>query len=381
MPKLDSNISALLAAAVLAAGVGYGVHSWTQSSRNQAAQIASKSAVAAAGQSTDASTVTTAAIPKPGAERSRWAASAPGRVEPRDGEVRIGTAAAGRVEFVAVKSGSRVRAGDLLVQLDDEDARARIAGALAEVAVRRRERDAETVGKLASDRRAAEDQLQTAKRALVTARADRDRLLTTAGSSPEAIDKARAAVTAAREKLDQDRVALRRLNATTGMPLQTRLEASLSTARSELAVADAALERTRIRAPGDGTVLQINAKVGEVVAPSVELPVAVLGDLAKLRVRAEVEERDFAKLRVGQKAVIRSDAFPGQEFAGVVASMAQALAPPRLASRGPRRPNDVDVLEVMIDLDGEPPVLPGMRADVFFALDASAASPAGSKAN
>jgi len=45
------------------------------------------------------------------------------------------------------------------------------------------------------------------------------------------------------------------------------------------------------------------------------------------------------------------------------------VAPPRLGSRGPRKPTDVDVLEVLIDLDGRPPLLPGMRADVFFVAD------------
>jgi HlyD family secretion protein len=379
MPKFDSNISTLVVAAILAASIGYGVQSWTQS-REALKSTALKSESSPSTTATKAGAPAAASKPASG-ERNRWAASAPGRVEPRDGEIRIGAASAGRIDAVAVKAGARVRAGDLLVQLDDEDARSRVAGALAEVAVRRRERDAETVGKLASDRRAAEDQVGSSERALIAAKADLDRLLLTMTSAQDAIEKARASVAAAREKQDVDRAALRRVNATAGMPLQTRLEASLATARSELALADAAVERARVRASADGTVLQLNAKAGEVVAPSVEVPLVVLGDLTSLRVRAEVEERDFAKLRVGQKAVVRSDAFPGQDFEGTVSSLAQALAPPRLASRGPRRPNDVDVLEVIVDLAGTPPVLPGMRADVYFALDASASRPAAASAN
>jgi HlyD family secretion protein len=72
--------------------------------------------------------------------------------------------------------------------------------------------------------------------------------------------------------------------------------------------------------------------------------------------------------------VVRSDAFPGKDFEGVVSSIAKALGPSKLGQRGPRRPTDIDVLEVIIDLSGQPPLLPGMRVDVFLKADADAAS-------
>jgi HlyD family secretion protein len=98
----------------------------------------------------------------------------------------------------------------------------------------------------------------------------------------------------------------------------------------------------------------------------------VIGNLVSLRVRAEFEERDVSKLRVGQAAVVRSDAFPGKDFEGKVTSLAQSLAPSRLGQRGPRKPTDVDVLEVLIELNGQPPLLPGMRVDVFLRTNAAA---------
>ncbi len=106
--------------------------------------------------------------------------------------------------------------------------------------------------------------------------------------------------------------------------------------------------------------------------PSPENALVVMGDLSALRVRAEIEERDIGKLRVGQSAVVRSDAFPGKDFEGKVASLAQALGPSRVGPRGPRKPTDVDVLEILIDLTGQPPLLPGMRVDVFLKPDATA---------
>ena len=91
------------------------------------------------------------------------------------------------------------------------------------------------------------------------------------------------------------------------------------------------------------------------------------------KVRAEVEERDVAKIRVGQRVVVRADAYPDQDFEGVVDSVAPvARRPPRITTRGPRRPNDVEVLEVLISSTALPPLLTGMRVDVFFKHDATA---------
>jgi len=89
----------------------------------------------------------------------------------------------------------------------------------------------------------------------------------------------------------------------------------------------------------------------------------------------------MGQVRVGQKAIIRSDAFPGREFKGTVTTLGQSLAPPRLPSRGPRRPTDVDALEVLIDIEGAASLLPGMRADVFFVPEASVQPASAAKTN
>jgi HlyD family secretion protein len=143
-------------------------------------------------------------------------------------------------------------------------------------------------------------------------------------------------------------------------------------ARADLSAAELGVEHTRVRAPFDGTVLNVTAKKGEVAAPSPENTLLIFGDLSTLKVRAEVEERDAAKIRVGQRAVVRADAFPDQDFEGRVSSIAQSLSTPTIVTRGPRRPNDVEVLEAVVDLDGLPPLLTGMRVDVFFRHDATA---------
>lgn len=307
----------------------------------------------------------------------QWAASAPGRVEPKGGEIRLSAQSAGRVIEIPAKVNDVMQAGDLLLRTDDEDPRAKLAGADAEAAVRRRERDAEAgSGRLAIDRRQAEDALASAERAVLIARTDLDRAMRNwrAGTATVAdVDRERATLKTAIDKVETDRTALRRAQTASGVPLPTRVEAGLTASRAEVSLVELALERTRLRAPAGGTVLQINTRLGETVATSPEHVLIVIGDVSALRVRAEVEERDVSKVRVGQFVVLRSDAFPGREFTGTVASRAQALGPAKLAQKGPRRPTDVDTLEVMIDVDAGTPLLPGMRTDVFFRADAAAA--------
>jgi HlyD family secretion protein len=193
------------------------------------------------------------------------------------------------------------------------------------------------------------------------------------------VEKARDVVVKAQERLDTARVALRKALSVDGLPAPTRQEAAVTGGRAELSLAEAALERTRIRAPITGTALQISAKVGEMATPLPENVLVMLGNTASMQVKAELEERDVGKVRVGQMAVIRSDAFPGKDFEGKVSSMAQALGPSRLGQRGPRKPTDVDVLEIVVELSGQTALLPGMRVDVFLRPEnAAAATPAAS---
>ena len=270
-----------------------------------------------------------------------------------------------------------MKTGDLLVRLDDDDALTKVAGAHAEAQVRVRERNEEDARGLQLERRNAEDDVASAERSVFGAQQEFDDALDKKrnnNGSDDDVDKARTKLADANKKLADERADLAAVNAKSGMPLPTRLEAALSVARAELTGAELGVEHTRVRAPYNGTVLNVMAKEGEVAAPSPENTLVVFGDLSAMKVRAEVEERDAAKIHVGQRVVVRADAYPDQDFEGRVGSIAQSLSQPNIVSRGPRRPNDVEVLEAMVDLDGLPPLLTGMRVDVFFKHDATAST-------
>lgn len=367
MLKIDPTVSTIALAGMIAIAGGFGINALAERHNNTAGYVTGSAYAQAAATS-----------------NPQWAASATGRVEPKDGEVRIASQVPGRIVEVLAKTNDKVQSGDLVLRLDDQDIYVKIAAALAEVGVRVREREEEKVTGPAQERRVAEDAVADAERALFAARELFDAALRSqksGGGKADAASSERSRIADAKTKLDSARATFATVNSKAGMPLYLRLESSLATARAELSSAEIALERTRVRAPADGTILNMIGKAGETAVPSPESALLVFGDLNGLRVRAEVEERDAAKVRVGQAVVIKADAFPDREFTGTVTSISQSLGAPRIATRGPRRPNDVEVVEVMVALDGNPPLFTGMRVDAFFKLETSASAVQPPKAN
>ena len=303
------------------------------------------------------------------AAQQQWTASAPGRVEPRSGMIRIGTSLAGKVEAVAVNMNDKVAEGEVLIRIEDKEARARLAAAEARAATTKKDRDAVAIPAGRESVSKADDAVFTAERSVTSARFELDDAIATNrknASNPNALVNARRRLADANDRLRQEQSAFASAQNKSGVPAPNALEAALIAARSDVTLAEVVLDKTRIRAPIAGTVLQVNAKLGELVAPGIEVPLVVMGDMSIVRVRAEVDEADVTKIKKDQRAFVKNTAHPNREFEGKVVELAPSLAVPRMGSRGVRRATDIEVMEVVIDLDGSVPLLPGMRVDVFF---------------
>jgi HlyD family secretion protein len=245
-------------------------------------------------------------------DEKRWLAVAPGRVEPASGEIKIVAPVIGVIEQVLVRANDKVFAGEAMVRLDDAEAQARLTSAEAQVALRRRARNDEGSPARAAARRRAEDAAANGEKAAVDARSALDRVAIDrrAGRASDAdLEAARSVLTRAQDRLKQLKADLQKIEA--DAPLPTSIEGQLNIARADWLAAVVALDKMTIRAPIAGTILQITAKAGELATPSAPQPLILLGDISGLRVRAELDERDYGEVKVGQSAVVRPPRFAG----------------------------------------------------------------------
>jgi HlyD family secretion protein len=312
--------------------------------------------------------------PSGSAAGGSWETVTLGRVEPRSGEIKIGAAVPGRIADVLVKANDDVFAGELLVRLDDAEALARVAEADAQVALHKRARNDQSTPAASADRRKAEDAVADSERSVADAQSALDKVTADyreAGASKADLDAARSSLLRVQSRLHDQQGSLAKLKSAPDTPLPTRLEGELNVAQADWTLAQAALEKTRIRAPVGGVVLQVDAKKGEMAAPAVEPAMLVMGDLSALRVRAEVDQQYLGKIQVGQHVEVRAAAFRGRRFDGKVSSIARIVGPSRINSGDPRKFNDVDVLEVAVDLTDPGPLVVGEQVDVYFKSDQS----------
>lgn len=298
-----------------------------------------------------------------------YTVAAPGRVEPRSGEIRLGATYLGRVEEVLVEVDDKVEEGELLLRLDDAEARAKLASAETEAEALREDRE-KAFASGREDVRKAEDAIYSAERAVTGARIELDYAISArrAGTGSEgSVSDARRRLKDANDRLERERIAYVKAQSKANLPAPSRAESAVSAARAEVRMAEALLSKTRIRAPIAGTILQVNAKQGEIVAPSPDAPLVVMGDMSVVRVKAEVDGADVGKISINQRAYVTSVSRKGERFEGRVTSIAPTLGAARIGPRGPLRPNDVEVMEVTIELQGTAAALkPGMRVDAFF---------------
>lgn len=307
------------------------------------------------------------AVQRAKSDNKNWQAVAPGLAEPRSGEIKVMAPMIEIVSQVLVQTGDRVIADEPLIHLDDEEARARIATSQAQVEMRQRARNDQGAGK-GADRRRAEDAVADAETALMQAKESFDTAVKAkhGGSGSDAdIAAARAAWSAVQDRLAQRRTQLQKLEVDPNTPLPTAHEGQLNIARGELRTAYTGLEQLTLRAPVASTVLQVNITAGELASPSTP-QLVLLGDLSGLRVRAEVDERDVSKIKIGGAVVVRSEAFRDREFAGKVMSISPMVQPARINSPGSGNLTDFSVADVLIELADLGPLLVGMKVDVYF---------------
>jgi RND family efflux transporter MFP subunit len=237
----------------------------------------------------------------------------------------IASKATGRLEWLGVAEGSRVKAGEVIARIDNRDVVAQAEAARAQAN---------------ASRAALESALAEERDALSQHRRNGD-LVTKGFVSQSSLDTSKA----------------RAERAVAGV---TSARASLAAAEAGARNAEVSVDYTLIRAPFDGVILSKSANVGDMVTPFSSATdskgaVVAMADMDTLEVEADVSESSLSKVKVGQPAEIVLDALPDARFLGHISRMVPTVD----------RAKATVMTKVKFDRI-DPRVLPEMSAKVSF---------------
>ena len=219
-----------------------------------------------------------------------------------------------------VDEGAHVSSGQLLLHLDDAEALAVVAQAEAALAqARAGTREVQNVASktAAADLNQARAQYEEARRI-----AEQDESLFARGLTTAAeLDRSRTALTVARARRRSAQLAAA-ATSKNGSQWQAAVAAE-TFAEAGLVAAKRRAERLSVRAPAAGIVIERNVEVGDDVGQGTKLMTLVLDGVRE--VVLDADEKNLAKLAVGQPALVSAEAFPDQSFNATVRYIAPAV--------------------------------------------------------
>ncbi len=238
--------------------------------------------------------------------------------------VQMAAQTPGLVVAVGVVEGQRVKAGDLLVQIDDAEERAAVAQAKASVAqASAKVEQLRRVGSIV-----ATEALRQAESNVLRTQNDLERaekLASTGALAPAELDNTRRAAEIARA---QKTAAEAQQVSSAPMGADSRVAlAALLQAQAQLAGANARLAQTKIVALQSGAVLTRSVEPGDVVQAARTL--LVMAADADAQLVFQPDERNLAWIKMGQKARASADAYPQQVFDAEVSYIAPSVDPQR----------------------------------------------------
>jgi len=244
-------------------------------------------------------------------------------------EAHVGPRAAGRVEKILAWEGDRLHEGQVIVQLDASELRARRDLAAAQINTAIHDADAQEA-QLQFLRDDARRQQELLKRKVVSP-TDAERADSAARSQEKNVEAAKTRV---------------------------------AQARAQLADIDAQLAEMQVTAPADSILEVLSVKVGDVLPPNREAATLLL--TGHLWVRVYVPESWLGLIKLGEHVRVRVDSFPHTDFDGVVEQInRQAEFTPRNVQTVADRIKQVFGVKVRLPSDDDR-LRAGMAADVYF---------------
>jgi HlyD family secretion protein len=300
-----------------------------------------------------------------------------GVVEARSENIAVGAALPGVVleVFVPVDDvGKQVNAGEPLFRVDDRQLRAQLTVQQANLAAARSQ-----LAKL--EQMPRREEIPAARARVQAAEANALRLLdqfqraeklaSTRSIGIEERNVLQRQYEEALQQREQAAADLKLLMAGAWEPDKAIARAAILQAEAQIAQTETEIERTLVRAPVAGHVLQVNVRPGEYVGSTPGQALVVLGDLGALRVRVDIDEADIPRVRPGMTAT----AYPRGESRQEVPLTFVRVEPMVTAKRSLTGDNtervDTRVLKVIYEVAGaDHPLYVGQQLDVFLAAKA-----------
>ena len=246
-------------------------------------------------------------------------------------KIQLGSKVVGRVAWIGVEKGDRVKKDQVLVRLDNTEYRAQVEqarGALQATEARLAQLQTGSRPEEIQQARARADETEANLRNAQT-NYDRTRGLDRDGVvSKQELDRARDQLDMARAQAEQ---AHKNYELVHQGPRREEIDqgrALVEQARGALRYYETMLDATEIRSPIDGTVLERLVETGEMVTTmfvgetGAKSSVVSLADLNDLQVEVDISQTEFARVSLGQPCAVVPDAFPDRRYRAVVAEIA-----------------------------------------------------------
>jgi HlyD family secretion protein len=289
-------------------------------------------------------------------------------------KIEVAAKVVGKVKWIGVDKGDRVREGDVMVRLEDDEYQAQVQQAKGQLTSLQARLDEGLHGSRPEEIAQALANVDSGKADLENARVtlDRNRLLVHDQVAPkQALDDAQARYDSAVQKVN----ALQKTYELVKIGLRQEqidsLRGQVEQAKGQLAYAETALANTIIRAPVTGTILERAVEKGEFVTTSfvgdrgAKGYVVSLADLNDLEVELDISQNDFARLHADQRGTVTTDAFPDRKYEGFIKE---------ISPEANRQKATVQIKVKVLKPDSY--LRPDMNASVAFISDAAPASAA-----
>src|SRR5712692_7086131 len=233
----------------------------------------------------------------------------------------------GRVAWIGVEKGDKVKEGQVLVRLEDQEFRAQYDQARGAAESARAQLSQLQNGSRPEEIQQAEHNLSEARATAANDKITLDRtknLVAEGVLSKQALDDATAKYEASQQRAHSLEQNYQLAKIGPRSEEIARAKGVVLQAEGQAAYAKSQLDATVIRAPIDGTILDRSAEKGELITgqfASAARPVFSLANLNDLQVELDIAQDDFARLGPKQKAEVRVDAFPDLKYKGQIAEI------------------------------------------------------------